>query len=149
MQHLIYFSQNLWCSKLNTVLSELDRIFPPYCRVGLTLGHFFKKFNFPFLILEKKSRFSAHPSAHYINMRSMEILYQLGVTLPLEDIHHFRNYAYVTRIGDDPLWLTNQLVNTSAYSLDGIAHLPQNEMVNCLSSGLEKQVRFDSEVVGI
>ncbi len=32
-----------------------------------------KKFNLPFILLEKRNNMSAHPSAHYINLRTMEV----------------------------------------------------------------------------
>jgi len=85
--------------------------------VGLTLSLLLKKFKVPFTLIERKptlgcNYFSflklvnfilAHPSAHYINLRSMEIFSELydidqKIYAASEPIEQFRHFKYIRRL---------------------------------------------------
>ncbi|CAD8195248.1 unnamed protein product [Paramecium pentaurelia] len=114
--------------------------------VGLILGHYFKRFNIPFQIFEKQSFLSAHPSAHYLNMRTMEILDELNIQLPLENIQHFSNYVYLRRIGETPLNSTSQLIDYKQYSYTSYAHLPQSLFVQHVQQGIRDKIQLNTEI---
>ena len=46
--------------------------------VGLLCGLLCQKYKIDHLIIEKKQDLTSHPSAHYLNMRSMEILSEIA-----------------------------------------------------------------------
>ncbi|KAM3145707.1 hypothetical protein pb186bvf_002253 [Paramecium bursaria] len=115
--------------------------------VGLTLGILFKRLNIPFQIYEQKSSLQSHPSAHYVNMRSMEILEQLGIKIPMEDFENFKNYSYLRRIGDQPILKTNQFIDFKNYAMTSYAHIPQNILVKHLYSEIKEHVIFDHQLI--
>ena len=45
--------------------------------VGLLCGLLCQKYKIPHLVVDKHKQVQSHPSAHYINMRSMEILSEI------------------------------------------------------------------------
>ena len=58
---------------------------------------FLKKFQIDFCLIEKKKTLSTHPSAHYLNMRTMEVLSEIegldqDVYKRTENIEFYRYY---------------------------------------------------------
>ena len=95
---------------------EVDRTYISiYSSVGLTLALYFKKFKIPFVLLEKSDHLSNHPSAHYINMRTREVIFILNQNFEelnsvnsqideiAENLENFQTYTYVRRIGEKAL----------------------------------------------
>jgi len=66
-----------------------------------------KKHKIDFTLIEKKADKSSHPSAHLINLRSMEIMTELNLSEHIyqktEDLNFFRYYRYMKRLlSNDP-----------------------------------------------
>lgn len=113
--------------------------------VGLTLALHFKKLGIPFALFEALPTLRAHPSAHYINSRSMEIFHSLFNLKDLlqraqEPIDNFKHYTYLRRIGEQPFHQTDQtaiFASLDPYSFLKPIHLPQSELVKALFHNLQ------------
>lgn len=56
------------------------------------------------MVLESKAQMNRHPSAHYLNMRSLEVMKEVpglveGIEATRESMDLFREYIYLRRIG--------------------------------------------------
>jgi 2-polyprenyl-6-methoxyphenol hydroxylase-like FAD-dependent oxidoreductase len=127
--------------------------------VGLITAHLLKNRNIPFKIFEKESKLRRLPSAHYLGIRSMEIINEIddlrnSINDILEDQSRFRYYKYVKRIGDDRdvLMQTDHFDKDQVsffnnlrkkYSHECFAHIPQHRFLDFLHEQLS--FRFDEE----
>ena len=78
---------------------------------GLTLGHYLGGLGAKVTILEKRSAFDTHPSAHVYHSRAMEIFTDIGVSDRIykrqSDPDEWKWYCYHSKIGGKVLWSQN------------------------------------------
>jgi len=137
--------------------------------VGLTTALFLKKFNIDFLLLEKKSLFSTHPSAHYLNMRTMEVFSEIDGLIEkienrIENREFFRYYRYCRRLFDKngvfaisdhfKPNIDEKLRELAKFSFRSPVHLPQFSLLEVLIEKLSEmkgnqQVLLEEEVEDI
>lgn len=113
--------------------------------VGLTCAHLLGALKIPCTILERQSKLTAHPSAHFLHSRSMEIYDSLGIAdkiySQVPPLNHWRRFIYASsilgksyRVHDhfsSRHYEKNQLLSPCQPT-----HFPQHKLVNLLYSSL-------------
>ena len=137
--------------------------------VGLSAALFLKKINKDFILLEKNPNFSTHPSAHYLNMRTMEVFSEIeGLTekiyKKIENREFSRYYRYCRRLFDKngvfaisdhfKPNIDEKLRELAKFSFESPVHLPQFSLLEILAeklreNGGDKQVFLGKEVENI
>lgn len=74
--------------------------------MGLLSALFLQKYNIDYILFEKNSKLSTHPSAHYLNMRTMEVFSEIenlteNIRSKTESIENFRYYRYCRRLFEE------------------------------------------------
>lgn len=79
--------------------------------VGMTLGHYLGGLGAKVTILEKRTAFDTHPSAHVYHSRTMEIFGELGLAERVykrqSDPNEWKWYVYHHKIGGKVFWSQN------------------------------------------
>ena len=116
--------------------------------VGLYASSLLSAYGMPSLLAERSSHGAAHPRAHLINTRSMELLRELGIeraireqTPPLDEWRHFRYCTSVlgSQIAAQDHMGGREWAALSEASASPMAHLSQPKLEALLKSEAERR----------
>ena len=130
--------------------------------VGLTMAHLLRNKGIGFKIFERELNLRNLPSAHYLGIRSMEILEEIDnlqrpVQNLLESPNLFRSYRYCKRIGGSGnLFLETDHFGPNSetffedleqmFSHSRFAHIPQHKLLEYLKNELDARNDSKNEV---
>jgi 2-polyprenyl-6-methoxyphenol hydroxylase-like FAD-dependent oxidoreductase len=118
---------------------------------GLVLSILLSRFGVSSLLVERSHEPSTHPQAHFVNLRTMEILRDLGLnekakklTPPLADWKHFRYCSHLhPKVGVD-LGSIDHFggMHDHTVSPEQVLHCPSNKMVPLLLEAAKREAKL-------